>query len=387
MLHLIPLIYRNVARNRRRSLLTLLSGAVSLCILALMVALYQGFFLPETISPAQTRRIVVRHKVSLTQSLPVAYQQKIKTVEGVVDVTQYQWFGGVYKDSRDPKNFFANFGVEPDHVFNVFQDFRTSPQSLERFKRERTACLVTPKLAEQFNWKTGERITLTSEIFNRSLELTLVGVVEGPTADRDKVMWFNREYLREVLAGNTASQDYVGCFFAILRSTGDVPRVTRTIEGMFANAPEPVRSETEQQFGISFISFLGNVKLYIGVICAAVTFTILLVTANTVAMAVRERTREFAILRTLGYAPAEVLAMVIGESALLSLAGGLAGISLAYALLQGMSGSGFLDAVTVRSSTVSITLTVALLVGLLSAVAPAILASRKNIVESLRFVG
>jgi putative ABC transport system permease protein len=387
VLHLLPLIFRNVLRNRRRSLLTLLSVAVSLCILALMVALYQGFFLPETTSPAQTRRIVVRHKVSLTQSLPVSYEQKIKSVEGVMAVTQYQWFGGVYKDSRDPKNFFANFGVEPETTFEVFQDFKTTPQSLERFKRERTACLVTPRLAEQFNWKIGDRITITSEIFNRSLELTLVGTVTGPTADRDKVMWFSRQYLREVLAGNAASQDYVGTFFCILRSPDDVPRVTRTIEAMFANAPEPVRSETEQQFGVSFISFLGNVKLYIGVICAAVTFTILLVTANTVAMAVRERTREFAILRTLGYSPGEVLVMVITESALLAIIGGFVGTGLAALLIQAMSGTGFLDAVNIRPSTLTLTLSVAAFVGLTSAIAPAIIASRKNIVESLRFVG
>lgn len=388
MFKLLPLILHNVVRNRRRSLLTLGSTAVSLGILGVMAALYLGFFLPEQSSPSEARRLIVRHKVSLTQALPIAYRQRIAEVPGVEGISGWQWFGGIYKDNRDPRNFFAQFGVEPAQILLVRPDLTLPEDQREAFVRKRTAAVVTRALADRMSWRIGERIPLTSDIFNLTLEFDLVGIMDAPNEDR--FLLFNREYLRESLSGGNAdaSRDQVGTFLIIIDRPERAERVAADIDGMFANSPFPTKTETEQQFGVAFINFLGNVKLYLMVICGAVTFTILLVSANTVAMSVRERTRELAILRTLGYTPAEILRVVIGESVLISLVGGLVGAGISMVIVGAVSSfGGFFEAIQPRWEQLAAVVVVAVVVGLLSAVVPAVAAAKRNIVESLRFTG
>lgn len=390
MLNLLPLVVQNVLRNRRRSLLTLGSVAVSLTIVGVMVALYLGFFLPQQSSPSEARRLIVRHKVSLTQSLPIAYRQRIAQVPGVEGVSAWQWFGGIYKDNRDPRNFFAQFGVEPEQIFVVRPDLTLPDDQRQAFIRQRTGAVVTRALAERMNWQVGQRVALTSEIFNLTLEFDLVGIMDAPNTER--FMLFNREYLSESFArGESAGQaarDVVGTFLIIIDRPERAEQVAQTIDAMFANSPSPTKTETEQQFSVAFVNFLGNVRLYLMVICAAVTFTILLVSANTVAMSVRERTRELAILRTLGYTPGEILRLVIGESVLLALIGGVLGAGLSFLIIGSVREfGGFFEAITPRWEQLLVVLGVALVVGVVAALVPAVSAARRNIVESLRFTG
>lgn len=389
MFRLLPLIVHNVVRNRRRSLLTLGSVAVSLAIVGVMVALYLGFFMPEQSSPSEARRLIVRHKVSLTQSLPIAYRQRIAQVPGVEGISAWQWFGGIYRDNRDPRNFFAQFGVEPEQILVVRPDLTLPEDQRQAFIRQRTAAVVTRALAERMNWQVGQRISLTSEIFNLTLEFDLVGIMDAPNTDR--FMLFNREYLAESFASsarNGGVRDLVGTFLIIIDRPERAEQVAAAIDGMFANSPFPTKTETEQQFSVAFVNFLGNVRLYLMVICAAVTFTILLVSANTMAMSVRERTRELAILRTLGYTPGEILRLVIGESVLLAVAGGLLGGLISFSVIGAVrSFGGFFEAITPRWEQWLAVLLVAVVVGVVSALVPAVSASRRNIVESLRFTG
>jgi len=383
MVRLASLIFRNVFRNRRRSLLTLASTAVSLALLSLLLALYQGFFYGEDVSPSQALRLVCRHRVSLTQSLPASHQQRILQVPGVAKVSAYSWFQGTYKD---PKNFFARFAVDPDTIFDIHQDWIVSPYQLAAFKKDRTGCAIGAKIAKDYNIHLGDRVTIVGDIYPVTLELTADAIYQHPP--QTECLVFHREYLSELLPKTYESRDSVGTYLILAQSADQVPGISRAIDTMFDNSPYPTRTESEKEFGRSFLAFLGNIKLFLAAVCAAVTFTILLVSANTVAMAVRERTRETAILRTLGFTPAEILQMVVGESILISVIGGIVGIAVGWVLATGLTavagGFGFRG---LKWQAGSIVLVMAVLVGFLASLVPAVIASRKNVVESLRFTG
>jgi putative ABC transport system permease protein len=383
MLRLGSLILRNVLRNRRRTILTLASSAVSLGLLALLAALYQGFFYAGPQSPSEARRLICRHRVSLTHPLPASHMQRIKAVPGVEFVSAWSWFQGVYKE---PKNFFARFAVDADVIFDLRQDWQLPSQQLADFKRQRTACAIGQKIAKQYDIKVGDRVVIVGDIYPVTLELTVAGIYSHPA--NTECLVFHREYLSELLSRTSPDRDMVGTYMILANSADEVPRIAKAIDTMFDNSPYPTRTESEREFGRSFLAFLGNIKMYLAAICAAVTFTILLVLANAIAMAVRERTREIAILRTLGYAPSEVLQLVLGESVAISLLGGIGGLALGWLLVHGMAASPMNFGLTgLQWQAVVVVLVMAAIIGLFAALGPALIASRKNVVESLRFTG
>jgi putative ABC transport system permease protein len=383
MFRLGPLILRNVFRNRRRSLLTLASTAVSLGLLALLLSLYQAFFYGDSVTPWESRWLIARHRVSLAQPLPASHFQRIRALPGVEEVSGWTWFQGTYKD---PKNFFARFAVDADRIFLVRRDLTMPAAQLAAFKRERTACAVGRKIAEQYKMKLGDRITIVGDIYPVTLELTVAGIFDHPL--NSECLLFHREYLTELLPKDSRDRDSVGTYFILISSPDEAPRVAHAIDAMFENSPYPTRTETVKEFGRSFLAFLGNIKLFLAAICGAVTFTILLVSANTVAMAVRERTREMAILRTLGYTPGEILQLVLGESVVISLVGGVAGLALGWSLARLLAAvvQGF-AAMHIPWQAATIVLIMAGIIGLFAALVPALIASRKNLVEAMRFTG
>ncbi len=381
MFKLGPLIIRNVLRNRRRSILTLASTAVSLALLSLLVALYQGFFYSAPTSPSESKRLICRHRVSLTQPLPSSHYQRIKSVPGVELVSAWSWFAGVYKE---PKDFFARFAVDADVIFDIRQDWDMPADQVAAFKHLRTGCAIGQKIADQYGIKVGDPVVIVGDIYDVTLELTCVGIFKHPP--NTECLVFHREYLTELLPVGSSTRDSVGTYMILASTPEEVPRIARAIDTMFENSPYPTRTESEKEFGRSFLAFLGNIKLFLAAICGAVTFTILLVSANTVAMAVRERTREMAILRTLGYTPGEILQLVLGESVLISLIGGLAGLGLGMLLSKGVQSSGF-GFQGIQWQAAAIVLGMAAIIGLFAALVPAMIASRRNVVESMRFTG
>ena len=383
MLRLGPLIVRNVLRNRRRTVLTLASTAVSLALLSLLTALYQGFFYSEPASPSEARRLICRHRVSLTQPLPASHLQRIRSVPGVQYVSAWSWFQGKYKE---PKDFFARFAVDADVIFDIHQDWQMPADQLAQFKRGRTACVIGAKIAKDQNIKIGDRIVIVGDIYPVTLELTNVGIFTHPT--NGECLVFHREYLTELLPAGSASRDSVGTYSILTSNPQEAPRIAKAIDAMFENSPYPTRTESEREFGRSFLAFLGNVKLFLASICGAVTFTILLVSANTMAMSVRERTRETAILRTLGYTPGEILNLVLGESVLISVIGGLIGLGLGTLLARGLEAvAGAFGFQGMKWQAAVIVLVMAAVIGWFAALVPALVAARKNVVESLRFTG
>ncbi len=303
----------------------------------------------------------------------------------------WQWFGCTYKDSRDPNNFFPRFGTDPEHFFNVHIEYQIPEDQKLAFTRERTGCVISRTLADKLKFHNGDRITLVGDIFPVTLELKVVGIFDEP--DKMSMLFFNREYLREALGPGSADQDLVGAFKVQAESAADVPHIAAAIDGMFDTSPFPTRSESEKAFELSFISFLGNVRLFIMAICGAVTFTILLVSANTISMSVRERIREVGILKTLGFTPGAILGIVVAESSVISLIGGAIGCFLAAGMCSVVAngpGGDFMPALrnlAITPTTGVICLAAALLIGLISSFLPAWSASRTPIVDSLRYTG
>ncbi len=386
MFKYLPLVFKNSLRNRRRSLLTISSIAASMCLLGVLFALYSALFLSEP-KAEDALRLITYHKVSLGQALPGSYEGKLRQVPGVKAVTVYQWFGGTYKDARDQRNFFARFGVEPARLFEIRPDYQLPPDQKQMFLTSRTAAIASRKLAAKFGWQPGEKIPLTGDIFPVKLELTLAGIFDAPNTD--EVLYFNHEYLREGLTGDR--KDQVGSFWLLADSEASARTIPSAIDKSFDNAPEPTKTETESAFTLQFLSFLGNLKLFLVAICAAVTFTILLVSGNTMAMSVRERIREVGILKTLGYTNGAILGIVLGEAAFISLIGGIVGLLLAGGLMsvvrQGAAGFAQLQQMGLTPGFSMLCLGFAVAIGVLSSVVPAANASRTNILDALRNAG
>jgi len=386
----LSLILKNSLRNRRRSILTIGSIAVSLCVLGVLMAMYQALFLGDP-TPAQALRLITRHRVSLTQSFPIYYRDKIQRVPGVKDLTVWQWFGGVYKDNRDPKNMFSRFAAEPIHLFNVFTEYQIPDDQKLAFQRERTGCIISRTLANQLNFKLGDRITLVGDYMPVTLDLKVVGIYEEP--DKMPSLYFSYDYLKESLGSNSPLQNQVGAFLIEADSAEDVPRIAAAIDHEFESSPFPTKSESEKAFELSFASFLGNLKLFIMAICGAVTFTILLVSGNTISMSVRERIREVGILKTLGFSPGAILGIILGEAAVISLIGGLLGSLLASGMCSMISHSpaaNFMAGLSTLGITPvvgTLSLGVALLIGMASSFLPAWGASRTTILDALRYAG
>lgn len=383
----LSLAFKNSLRNRRRSILTISSVAVSLCLLGVLIAIYHALFYSEA-TPGQALRLVVRHKVSLAQAIPVAYEAKVRAVPGVKEVSVWNWFGGTYKDNRDQKNFFARMGVEPAPFLKIRTQMEMPEDQRKAFLTDRTGCVVSRDLAEKLNFKIGDRVTLLGDIYPVTLELKVVGIFDDP--DANSTLFFNYNYLRDALP--LGRRNYISVIAALADSPEDVPRIAKAVDDMFAEASPPTRTESEQQFALSFVSFLGNIKLFLLSICAAVTFTILLVSGNTMAMSVRERIKEVGVLKTLGFSNEAILSLIIGEAVSISLIGGILGLILASILTVGVgkAGQAFvaqLHGLSMTPLTASIALGVALFIGFVSSFVPAWNASRTNILDSLRYSG
>jgi len=378
----LPLILKNSWRNRRRTLLTILSVGVSLCLLGILMAIYHAFYFSEP-NASQALRLVTRNKVSLAFPMPQSYREKIRQIPGVQEVGISQWFGGVYIDRR-PEHMFARFAVEPDKIFTIHGEMTIPEDQKKAFQQERTACIAGRPLAEKYNWHLGERITLQGDIFPVTLELTLRGVFEH--ADNPEVLYFSREYLEESLP--LGRRGNAGTFNILARSTEDVPRIEKAVDEQFSNSPVQTKTETESAFSLSFVAFLGNIKAFLLSVCAAVTFTIVLVSANTIAMSVRERVREVGVLKTLGYTRGTILGIILGEAVTISLVGGVLGVGLATVLAGVVRHAPAfilqLRMLTIGLPVAALCLLVAALIGLVSAFVPAFQASRISIMEALR---
>ncbi|MGA9445758.1 MAG: FtsX-like permease family protein [Candidatus Sulfotelmatobacter sp.] len=377
-------VVRNTFRNKRRSLLTMLSISFSLLLLTLMMSIWRTFYI-DVGAPDSAKRVITRDRVSLAFFLPAYYRDKIRSIPGVVAVVPMTWFGGRYKDDR-PENFFAQIATDPDEYLKVASDKIVPPDQVLAWQRDRAGALVDVTLANKYGWKIGDKITLLGTIFEVNPELTIRGIYHRDPPQNS--LYFNAKYLEESVAWFKGQAGWYGTQLA---QPGDVARVSSQIDDMFRNSPLRTKTESEKAFQLDFVATLGNVKAFILGICGAVVFAILLVSANTMAMSVRSRTREVAVLKALGFTRQRVLSLFVFEAVALAVSGGVLGIFGAAGLIQLLTHSsvaiGIPMDMKVTLPTVALSLLVAATVGFLSGYVPAYGASRTNIVEGLRHIG
>src|SRR3984957_5490405 len=300
-------VTKNPFRHKRRSILTVLSIAFPLLLLTLMMTIWRGFYLDQG-SAESAERLVVRHRVSLTFSLPGFYREKIRAVPGVVSVVPVSWFGGIYKDQK-PENFFAQFGTDPDEFFKTFRDMALPEDQIKAWQRDRQGVIVDDFLANKYGWKLGDRVVLQGTIYPVNLELNVRGIFHSNPDN--KAVYFNAKYVEEAVS---FFKGQAGTFSILAASPGDVSRIASAVDDMFRNSPQATKTESEKAFGLEFVAMMGNVKAFILMICSAVVFATLLVSANTMAMSIRERTREVAVLKTLGFTKRGVLGLFVSEA-------------------------------------------------------------------------
>lgn len=377
-------VAKSAFRNKRRSVLTMISISFSLLLLTLMMSIWRTFYIdPGT--PDAAKRIITRDRVSLAFFLPAFYRDKIRSIPGVVAVAPMTYFGNRYKDDR-AANAFAQVATDPQEYPKVASDKIIPADQLLAWQRDRTGALVDVELAKKYGWKIGDRITLQSPYFPVTPELTIRAMytIDPPV----RALYFNTKYLEESV---NWFKGQAGWYITQVDSAKNVAPVSQAIDETFRNSPQRTKTESQQAFQLSFVATLGNVKAFILSICGAVVFTILLVSANTMAMSIRGRTREVAVLKTLGFTRQSLLAMFVGEAIALSVAGGMFGVLAATGAIQWLTHSslaiGIPAGMRVTFPTMLASLLVAATVGLISGCLPAYNAARINIVDGLRHIG
>ncbi len=377
-------VIRNTFRNKRRSLLTMVSISFSLLLLTLMICIWRSFYVDQ-VAPEAARRLIIRDRVSLAFFLPEYYRTKIRAVPGVNAVVPITWFGGRYIDDK-PQHFFAQLGTDPDEYLKVASDKILPADQLKAWQQDRTGAIVDVTLAEKYGWKVGDRITLQANIFPANLDLTIRGIYHRDPPQN--ALYFNARYLEEAVPW---FKGQAGWYAAQVDSPDRVAAASRIIDDMFHNSPLQTKTESEKAFQLGFIASLGNVKAFILSICGAVVFAIMLVSANTMAMSIRNRTREVAVLKTLGFTSHRVLSIFVSESVALSLIGGMIGVAFAIPVIAFLThkfiGLGVPLDMKVRFPAAALSLGTAVILGIVSGYLPAYKASHMNIVDGLRHIG
>lgn len=377
------LIWKNAWRKKIRTSLTILSVFVAFLLFSLLSAI--GYAFRGGVDVADAERLIVIDKITLINLLPMSYLNRIAATEGVESVTHSTWFGGYY---QDPRNQFPQFPVDPESYFTMYPEFNMPEEQFEAWARNRTGIVVGHELATTYGWKIGDRIPIQATIWTRkdggrTWEFDLEGIFStddprGSTA----LLLFQYDYFDEARA---FGQGLVGWYILRVADGADPVQVANAIDLQFANSPSETETSTEAAFAKSFTEQFGNIALIVILILGAVFFTLLLVSGNTMSQSVRERISELAVLKTLGFGDRTVLGIVLSESILIMLMGGLLGLGLGWLLVQGIARqfAAFLPGVFL--SPAAIVGGVALMVGagILAGIFPAVKAMRLSIIDAL----
>ena len=371
-------IIKNALRNKRRATLSILSVAISLFLLVLLLVALREITLPVEGAGAELR-VAVRSKISIANLLPSKQLPIIEKIPGIEAVTPFTWFGANYKGQQAT---FALFAIDPKKMSSVFTELKMSPECYAAFQSTRDSCVVGRITAEKYHLKVGDRMSVEGTLYPVTLDLKIVGIYAGTPDDRN--LLFRHDYLDE--AANLNGR--VGMWWLKVRSAQDMPKVISAINDAFANTSAEVRAESERAFQLSFITMWGNIKLLVGLISSAVILTLLLVSASTMSMAIRERFRELAILKAIGFRRRELFAFILAESFGLAFAGALLGVGGAYLLFTygdvGKMTNGYFPSFEVTSRIVGIGALVAALLGIAASIMPSIAVAKMSVTEGLK---
>lgn len=371
------LIFANLFRKKTRLVLTLGSFAVALFLFGLLAVIREAF--SGGVDLAGADRLVVINKTSIIQPLPLAYRDRILAMKGVKDITFSNWFGGIYQDER---NFFPQFAIDVHHQRTVFSEVVVADDEWQKFVQDRQGAIVGASTAKKYGWKIGDRIPIKGTIFAGVWDFNIDGIYHA--ADESQ-FWFQWDYLEERMPDRMKGQ--VGWYTVKIDNPEDTARLSKAIDNEFANSPYETHTDSEKTFAANWLKQFGNIQLLIMSIGSVVFFTLLLVTGNTMAIAVRERTGELAVLKAVGYSDRFVLLLVLAESLVISAVGGLLGLLLARGLiLLGDPTHGLLPIYRMPPAVIPVGLGVALAVGIASGIIPAIGAMQLRVVDALRRV-
>ena len=372
---------RNVLRNKRRSILTIASLGFSFLLLTLMMSIWRTFYI-DPWSSISAQHIVCRHRVSLAVPLPAYYRDKIRTIPGVLYVIPLNLFNADYKGTT-PDDF-SKVGTDPNEYLNAYPEYQIAPEQVAEWKKDPVGAIAGSELAQEHHWKLGERLTIVGGPLPVRLELTLRGVFKSPFPV--PAIYFNWAYVQ-----NAANYHNDQLYLIQADSPQSVSRISQAVDSMFHNSPQPTRTEAERAFDVDMISMFGNVKAFILSISLAVLFTSLLVSGNTIAMSIRERTREVAMMRSLGFTPRMLQILLVAETVTIAacswIFGTLAAYGLVFGLVHSRTAGAFAVLLKIPATTLAVSLPLAAFVGIASAVIPAHRTSHINIVEGLRHVG
>ena len=378
------LIRKNLFAKKLRAILMIVSILVAFAIFGVLVAFEKAFNAGE--DAAEADRLVVVNKINFTQPLPIAYFNRVRAVEGVRQVTHFNWFGGYY---QDPKNFLIVMAVEPRTYLDVYSnDLVVAPEAQEAFFRERTSALVGEAMAQKWGWKVGDRVPIASNIFSqksgaRSWDFDIVGIIKArkPQVDTN-YMVFQYAYFDET---RSFGKDMIGWMALQTTSMSLNDQISKTIDAMFTNSFYETSTDTEKAFNKAFVAQLGNIALIVSLVVGAAFVTILMIVGNTMALSIRERTRQIGVLKSLGFSGPRVLRLVLGEAVLLALLGGLPGIGIAalVAHLVRESPQQFVPRIAVTPDILFMAIVLMLALGLVTGLIPALNAMRLKIATAL----
>jgi putative ABC transport system permease protein len=378
------LIRKNLFRRKLRAILMIVSILIAFAIFGVLASFERAFNAGQDRATAD--RLVVVNKINFTQPLPISYYNRVAAVDGVAQVTHLNWFGGYY---QEPRNFLIALAVEPESYMKLRDsDFVFSPEARSAFIRERTGVLIGERMLEKWGWKVGDHLPISSNIYSRkngshTWDFTIVGSFAGRTPQSDSnLMLLSYDYFDET---RSFGKDQIGWLALRTTSVAVNDRVTKTIDEMFANSPYETATDSEKAFNKAFAAQLGNIALIVGLVVGAAFVTILMIVGNTMVMTVRERTREIGVLKTLGFSGGRILRMVLGESILLALLGGLPGLGIAFVLIANMRDSlmSFVPTLSLAPDIAVAAVGLMVVLGILTGLVPALGAMRLNVVTAL----
>lgn len=377
------LIFANLFRKKVRLILTVGSFAVALFLFAFLGVVRDAFNRGADVAGAD--RLVVIDKVSIINLIPLKYRDQILQISGVKSITHNNWFGGVYQDE---KNFFPQFVIDPENQRQVFPELVVLDDQWNAFLKDRQGAIAGAKTAERFHWKVGDRIPITTTLYGGgSWEFNLDGIYHGERPEMDETQfWLQWDYFEEKVPQEVKGQ--IGWYVLRVNDPQDSVRIAKAIDDKFANSPNETKTETESAFAAGWVKQFGNIEFLILSIGAVVFFTLLLVTGNTMAISVRERTAELAVLKAIGYSGPRVLIFILAESLVIALLGGLLGLGLAAVVVPVMASAlnGMLPQLVLKPAILTFGLVAAIAVGIASGILPGLGAMRMRVVEAFRRV-
>jgi len=382
----LKLLIRNAFRRKLRAFLTLCGMCVAILAFGLLRTVVDAWY--AGVAGSSANRLVTRNAISITFPLPLSYGDKIKGIEGVKTVSHGSWFGGIYIEM---KNFFANFAVEPHTFLELYPEYVLSEQEKQAFFKDRKACVVGAKLAKRFGWRVGDTITLMGTIFAGNWDFVLRGIYRGKDRTADETQFFfHWDYLNEYLKKtHRAWADQVGFYFISIADPALAPQITGEVDRLFKNSYAETLTETEKAFQMGFVAMTEAILMVIELVSLVVIVIIMAVVANTMAMSVRERLGEYAVLKTLGFGGAYISFLILGESLLISALGTGLGIICTYPAAHAfVSAVGeYFPIFHVRIETIWLDVAAGLAVGLVAAIVPTWRAVTVPIAEGLGRIG